>query len=106
MCSANDEADARAARTLGEGSTLDEAPVSCCPLANHVMTAGGFEMADLHLSVMVSPAVACSCPLIFTSSGATGIQQNNLWAPHLVQTGRSQWSISSLGYGLLHLCRD
>ena len=51
--------------------TVDVAPVSCCPLANHVMTAGGLEIADLHVRVMVSPAVACWCPLIVTFSGAT-----------------------------------
>ena len=58
-------------RTFGEGLTVDVAPVSCCPLANHVMTAGGLEIADLHVRVMVSPAVACWCPLIVTFSGAT-----------------------------------
>ena len=46
-------------RTFGERLMVDVAPVSCCPLANHVMTAGGLEIADLHVRVIVSPAVAC-----------------------------------------------
>ena len=41
------------------------------PLANHVMMAGGLEMADYMLRVIVSPAVVCWCPLIVTFSGAT-----------------------------------
>jgi len=51
--------------------TLLVLPDRCRPLVNQVRTAGGLLIADTQRSVMVSPALALSCPLIVTFSGAT-----------------------------------
>jgi len=41
------------------------------PLVNQVITDGGLLIADTQLSLIVSPALALSCPLIVTFSAAT-----------------------------------
>jgi len=59
--------------TCAEGVALLVLPVRWRPLVNQLITAGGLLIAETHVSVIVSPALALPCPLMVTFSGATAV---------------------------------